>query len=297
MFWSETLPTGTDKGEPPPHIMRRVSSGNNSSSEQSTMHHSHLAYYAAEILSRGPYATHTLSITLNCRFGALCDHSYGLAQLHTPDDQVQFLWLDRQNAIATKRFSLFDNFFLFVAFLVTLSRFTLDDWGIEERFYPKEDYIKTTIRENHTIEINAKLEPLCHRVTLIGRGTMVCKGLLNANGATTPVAIKISYPEEERVPEPEFIRIGRDLKNGVIQEYLPLVHAWEDSPYTTGKFRRQLNLDRKGQARKRRSVVLEQLESVDSLNKNEFRDAWVNCVVGEVFLLFYLRSTLKVKIC
>lgn len=36
------------------------------SSEHTTIHHSQLARYAAEMLSRGPYATHTLGIALNC---------------------------------------------------------------------------------------------------------------------------------------------------------------------------------------------------------------------------------------
>lgn len=258
-------------------------------SKRSIVHHSQLARYAAEMLSRGPYATHFLAINIDCRFNSLLSQVQFINE-RIPDDLVQFLWFDRQNTIATRKFHLFDCFHHFVAFLIAISRFSLRDWGIDERFYTKQDQIQVSIGKTHVVRIETTVKPLCHRVTLLGRGTSVIRGDLIVNGTVTPVAIKVSYPEEGRVPEQEFISKGRRLYNGEFQDHLPLIYGWEDSSYSTATIRQQLGLEGKGQARQRRIIIFELLEKVTSLNSGkELAFVWRDCLVGEILLFCVVR--------
>lgn len=118
-------------------------------------------------------------------------------------------------------------------------------------------------------------------MTLLGRGTLVLQGDLVVNGdVTKTVAIKVSYPEEGRVAEPEFIRLG--YEDADIRNHLPLIHVSEDPPYTTGRIRKQLRLGERGQARQRRIIVFELLEPITKLsNCTEFASAWRDCAVGK----------------
>ncbi len=196
---------------------------------------------------------------------------------------LQICWFDRQSVIATNEFDIFQDFNLLVVLIVALSRFSLEDWGIDEKFYPKGGFIETTV-DGTPIRINTTDGPLCHRVNLLGRGTSVLQGNIVGGAEMTPVAIKVSYPEVGRVPEPYFIRQGSSaLCDDGPCENLPFVHAWEDLPGNTGAIRQLLQLGEKGQARQRRVIVLELLENLALLDDGtDAANAWVDCVCGEV---------------
>jgi len=95
-----------------------------------------------------------------------------------------------------------------------------------------------------------------------------------------PVAIKISFPEEGRKSEPDFICRGRELNSGGLQDHLPLVHAWDNLEYTTGKIRKEVKLVGTSQHRRRCIIIYEHLESAALLSRStDFASAWRDCVI------------------
>jgi len=190
-------------------------------------------------------------------------------------NKVQVCWFDRQNVIATTEFDISDDFSSFAAFITALSRFSLRDWGIEERFYPRGDRIDATLEDGSVVGIGLQAKPLCHRVALQGRGTMVLKGEMAADSVTESVAVKTSYPETNRLSERDFISKGAQCASNIC---LPKIHHDEDVGWPTSRIRERLSLGPKGRPRRQRIIVSEVLRCIDSLPGDNAAAAWLQCV-------------------
>ncbi len=203
------------------------------------------------------------------------------------DNKVQVCWFDRQNVITTRVFDIFEDFSSFIGFIAAFSRFSLDDWGIEKRFYPATgNEIMAELRPEPgesgggTLAINLQDIPLCHRVALHGRGTMVLRGTMV--GEKKPVAVKTSYPQVGRRSERYFVRKGGQSEG---TEHLPLIYHSEDVGCPTSKIRERLGLNPRGTPRCRRIIVSEVLHPLHSLPVTEAGTAWLQCLLGRFYVV------------
>ncbi len=143
--------------------------------------------------------------------------------------------------------------------------------------------------------MDMKTVPLCHRVSLHGRGTMVLKGSLPIGDLKKPqeaktqvVAVKISHPEVRRTPERHFIDIGRQISG--VREHLPEIYHAQDFGDSTGSIRVGLGRD-KGLERKCRIIVFELLQDITSLtDPKQVAQVWRDCLIGEFHMVSGVQS-------
>jgi len=109
-------------------------------------------------------------------------------------------WYDRQGAIQTSGFNFATDLPRFLILLFAWQRFTEEDWGTIPQGQPGR-----TFTCDNDVEITlVEDQSLIHRpYGIVGRGTTILRATSTCKNI--PFMIKLSFPEESRIPEPEIL--------------------------------------------------------------------------------------------
>ncbi|GBE85469.1 hypothetical protein SCP_0706560 [Sparassis crispa] len=165
--------------------------------------------YGAEMLTRGPYATHAINLSII-------------------DNCVWVWWYDRQGAIQSSGVDFVADLPYFLVLLAVFQRFTLQDGGIETRLvneaekhhrriissagkyvagehphHDREDF-PFTCSAGTKVSV-ARSEPVYDRYSLPGRGTSMYKAKRGVPHGEELV-MKIYWPEMERRSEVDILK-------------------------------------------------------------------------------------------
>jgi len=172
-------------------------------------------------------------------------------------------WYDPQCAIQTSGFNFFEDLPRFFILLFAWQRFTEEDWGIVPQGQPGR-----TFTCDNDVEITLGMgQSVVHRpYGIVGRGTTV----LRATSACkdVPFVVKLSFPEESRIPEPEILdtiqKRAADLPD--VTDHILHYTATKSTNYSTSHIRKRLGINTEG-ARKLTIIVFEELEGrISDLN-------------------------------
>ncbi|KAF8068646.1 hypothetical protein FPV67DRAFT_1084118 [Lyophyllum atratum] len=200
------------------------------------------AMYAAEMLCRGIYATHAITILV-------------------ADEMAWIWWFDRQGAIQTTGIDFIQDLPYFVVLLVAFQRFNKADWGIIEKLYKppghKDDKPKIAVE----IELGDKVvlarhrSPMSSHFSLVGRGTRVLTGAgcgrINKKKesyhdgkplSNMDLVLKLYWPEATRPNEAEIIQKALNIDSDITRGHLPNLIASNDLGYFTANIRRELGI-------------------------------------------------------
>jgi Fungal protein kinase len=167
-------------------------------------------------------------------------------------------WYDRQGAIQTSGFDFVKDLPRFLILLFAWQRFTEEDWGIglgqPGQTFTCDNGVEITVDEDRR---------LLHRTYgIIGRGTMVVQATSTCDQLKgLPLVVKLSFPEESRIPETEVLDTVQKNAGHLPDVADHVLHyiATKSSGYSTSDIRKRLKLNTKG-ARKLTIVVFEKLE-------------------------------------
>ncbi|KAF8068619.1 hypothetical protein FPV67DRAFT_1083094 [Lyophyllum atratum] len=200
------------------------------------------AMYAAEMLCRGIYTTHAITILV-------------------ADEMAWIWWFDRQGAIQTSGIDIIRDLPYFVVLLVAFQRFNKADWGIIEQLYTHPGYKEAEPILGVELEVEDKIVyanhrgPLSSHYSLVGRGTRVLMG--TGLGIMKPtkesyhegkalskfrLAVKFSWPEARRQNEAEIIQKALSINNNITRGHLPNLIAFNDLGCSTADIRRELDI-------------------------------------------------------
>ncbi|KAG5634348.1 hypothetical protein H0H81_002287 [Sphagnurus paluster] len=196
------------------------------------------ASYAVEMLCRGVYATHAITVLI--------------------DDDVAWLWwFDRQGAIQSTGINFIQDLPYFVVLLVAFQRFNLNDWGIIKELHPNSSFVNadkikcqkivfksgTRDDENETRDNLEFVVPAGSddgHWCLVGRGTRVM--FTTEPESQDRLILKFSWPEVKRTSEAAIVEAACELDNEFSRDHLPRLVASHVYGYTTEKIREKLHI-------------------------------------------------------
>ncbi|KAF8068621.1 hypothetical protein FPV67DRAFT_1415344 [Lyophyllum atratum] len=199
------------------------------------------AMYGTEMLCRGIYATHAITILVT-------------------DEMAWIWWFDRQGAIQTTGIDFIQDLPYFVALLVAFQRFNKADWGIIEKLYKPSGYdenksITTEMEVGDKIIVADHLEPFSSHYSLVGRGTHVLlalgAGVFNEEKESyhkgkplseIALAVKLCWPEATRQNEAEIIQKALSIDSDNTRGHLPNLIASDDIGCLTADIRLELGI-------------------------------------------------------
>jgi hypothetical protein len=119
------------------------------------------------------------------------------------DTTIWNWWYDRQGAIQTSGFDFVKDLPRFLILLFAWQRFTEEDWGIVRLGQPGQTF---TCDNDVEITVDKDRRPLYRPYGIIGRGTTVVEATSTcAQLKGLPLVVKLSFPEESRIPETEIL--------------------------------------------------------------------------------------------
>ncbi|KAG5634008.1 hypothetical protein H0H81_003919 [Sphagnurus paluster] len=209
------------------------------------------AAYAAEMLSRGAYTTHVITVIIY--------------------DEIAWLWwFDRQGAIQSTGIDMVTDLPYFAVLLAAFQRFDLEDWGIIEELHPgaaKEqksgnksywlqqiDFIPDSFRDGDQSPTTGPCSKTFIIETgtdkgnwgLVGRGTCIMSGIAGGADdvphANKAVVFKFSWPEVKRTSEAQIIWKASQLDSPFTRDHLPKLVASRRYGYSTSKIREALGI-------------------------------------------------------
>ncbi|VDB85546.1 unnamed protein product [Peniophora sp. CBMAI 1063] len=262
------------------------------------------------MVQTGTYAANMLSRT------SITSHAINMAII---DTMVWVWWCDREGAIQSAGIDFVEDLPRFLVLLLALQRFDLSDWGFVPELDSKVQEIHRgakakaallyDVPRSAEVKISLHKNPLYHRYTLLGRGTLVLdidrpEALLPA-GDERGYVVKLSWPDSGRKSEFELIAHLLEACEGVsdIVDHLPrIVASRTHDDQSTRTIREILGIkSRERTARRRdetmqtipidahrvlRSVVSEKLSPAEHLVGAEFLK-----VALDVALCHYLAWT------
>lgn len=259
------------------------------------------ALYGTEMLCRGSYASHAITLLIQ---GSVC-HFFPYSQTDcSPDDVVWIWWFDRQGAIQSAGINFVQDLPYFVVLLVAFQRFNLEFWGIIEAFQPREGSYSAPVFNvefpDQGLVVTTTLKAdIYERYNLTGRCTRVYSALgavddedlsLSTNADIgerlpgTKMALKIYWPEWSRPHEADILEKARALgkSNSAIKDHIPELLAAHDHAYSTGTIRSRLGFEISGR-RVLRVLLFKLLQPLDpkTLSIDNFMRGWKQCLICE----------------
>ncbi|RDB14846.1 hypothetical protein Hypma_016375 [Hypsizygus marmoreus] len=230
------------------------------------------ALYGTEILCRGIYATHAITLLI-------------------VDDVVWVWWFDRQGAIQSTGINFIQDLPYFVAPLVALQRFDLKEWGIAEELV----YDPAALHITGLIEVRfpqkraimfSHLSEIFSGFSLVGRGTRVflAGGSFTRDGESragdpfkgqdlfydrVDLVLKGYWPERTRVNEGDILTRATTIKDPRIEGHLPELVAFKDLDYSTGAIRDALGITTSKTPRVLRLLVFKRLYPLIHVEREE----------------------------
>ncbi|KAF9458041.1 hypothetical protein BDZ94DRAFT_1301484 [Collybia nuda] len=250
------------------------------------------AMYGTEILCRGPYASHAITLLIL-------------------DDVVWIWWFDRQGAIQSAGINFVQDLPYFVVLLVVFQRFDFGHWGVLEEFWPHmihsiPQFNVKFCTENIVVAAEPRAD-LYQRYSLTGRCTQVYTAIgaldkqyqpLSTNPlvlgelSSDSLALKMYWPEESRPNEAEILKRAFALgkTQDAIHDHIPELLASRDHVCSTGIIREWLGLkyaeEENNRYRILRILLFRKLKPLDpeQLPMKDFMRGWKQCLTCHFYL-------------
>ncbi|KAF8991496.1 hypothetical protein BDQ17DRAFT_1463752 [Cyathus striatus] len=280
-----TIGSNTSAGDDLSESASTSSKSAQTSTPQNTPHlppNAQNAMYACEMLCRGIYSRHSINLLV-------------------VDDLVVPWWYDRQNAIQTNGLNFVRDAPHFVALIVLLQRFGMEDWGVEADLAPPSMFLKRSADLEPVVvnfggdlkaEVQRSKDNYLHLPGLIlkGRATTVIDATSNSIDPLTKtslngkrIVVKVYWPETWRLDEPYIISEARLRleKSSLISNIPHLIASREISSSNTGNVTREFGLESAPQgsnARVLRILLFPRLVPMDEMtNEDTIIHAWFDC--------------------
>ena len=222
------------------------------------------------------------------------------------DTSVHLTWIDRQNVIEPDVFDLVDDLPHFLLLLLILQRFDDAKWGhftecpqsgLKTESTAKLPTASFVADDETGQKITTHFYPSAHEIylgtTLLGRGTNVIGGRKGPSLEITEIpstealregndiAVKIYWPEEERVSEAEILEKAKERGRKIpfIRDHIPEMVCHRDPNFlgsSTKTIRQFLGLPTDG-SRRLRVIVFGLLRSIKELKERDMLTAYLQC--------------------
>lgn len=211
-------------------------------------------------------------------------------------DSFSIQWYDRHGILSTRPINVHttSGLQLYLAFLFILQRFDLADWGMHPAFPPLPDMDRTD--PNHADLV----ESLKNRIVTVGGKTFRLEGVRRKQwgikGRSTSVVdcvelvedewpprscvIKVSFPEETRRREHEFLDHARKIAEAKpeIRENIPDYLAYEEYKETSSSdIRASVGQSTVGSRHMYAIVLLRLDKPIRELSGKQYWDVWWDC--------------------
>ncbi|CAE6387009.1 unnamed protein product [Rhizoctonia solani] len=210
------------------------------------------------------------------------------------DAIVWIWWFDRQGAIQSTGINFIKDLPRFLIFLVCIQRFTITDWGFDEKLdpssvlrhsshkSPSSSPVELEVDGNNgkfKVNFNSDMPAFLHQVfCLKGKSTRVFEVTSDLDNKL-PLVAKLYWPNQNRQHEAEIIRRAREDSD--LLNYLPDVFGWHDiDSIGTRRIREELGIDANSPRPPRllRMLVSEKLSRIIERTGNDLVFAWVQCI-------------------